>query len=187
MAFHDKLARVKMLVCSVDGVLTDGTVTYGNDTDIRTFHILDGLATRLASWNDFPVAWISARMMRPVNRRGDDINVKVYSGIADKEVGLRLAARDADVALADIAFVGYDLNDIPALRLAGLPMAVQGAVPEVAALAEYVTELSGGQGAIREVVEMIFKSQGRWESAIEYYLNCLRNPQLGMIAVNTEL
>jgi len=178
---------MKMLVCSVDGVLTDGSVTYANDTDIRTFHVLDGLATRLAGWNDFPVAWISARLMCPVNRRGDDINVKVYSGIADKEVGVRLAARDADVALSDIAFVGYDLNDIPAMRLVGLPLAVKGAVPEVAALAECITELPGGQGAIREIIEMIFKSQGRWESAIECYLECLRNPYVGTIAVNTEI
>ncbi len=171
----DKFARINMLVCSVDGILTNGAVAYGNEIDIRTFHVLDGLATRLASWNDFPVACISARLVKPVCRRGEDINMTVYNGFANKEMALRLAARDANVPLEEIAFVGYDLNDLPAMRLAGCPMAVHNAVPEIRALAQYITDAPGGQGAIREIIEQIFKSRGQWESAIERYLVCLNS------------
>jgi 3-deoxy-D-manno-octulosonate 8-phosphate phosphatase KdsC-like HAD superfamily phosphatase len=149
---RDIFAGVRMVVCSVDGVLTDGSVTYESTaTDIRTFHVRDGLATRLAAWNDLPIA-----------------------------------ARDAGVDLRDVAYVGYDLNDIPAMRLAGLPIAVRGAAPEIAAIAGYTTETPGGSGALREVVERVFRSQGQWEQAVDVYLEHLRCPCANMDSMAVE-
>jgi 3-deoxy-D-manno-octulosonate 8-phosphate phosphatase (KDO 8-P phosphatase) len=184
---RDIFAGVRMVVCSVDGVLTDGSVTYESTaTDIRTFHVRDGLATRLAAWNDLPIAWISARIMNPVKRRAEEMLARVYPGMSDKAAGLRIAARDAGVDLRDVAYVGYDLNDIPAMRLAGLPIAVRGAAPEIAAIAGYTTETPGGSGALREVVERVFRSQGQWEQAVDVYLEHLRCPCANMDSMAVE-
>ncbi|HEY3379043.1 MAG TPA: HAD hydrolase family protein [Armatimonadota bacterium] len=163
---------IKLLVSDVDGVLTDGTIIYGNGgTELKGFNIKDGLAMKLAGWNDLPVVWLTGRCSEAVARRAAELDVAVFQGAQNKDVGLRALAQERGLALAEIAYIGDDLNDIPALRLAGLPLAVADAAPEVKALAGYVTHAVGGQGAIREVIEYILGAQGRWERAVETYID----------------
>jgi 3-deoxy-D-manno-octulosonate 8-phosphate phosphatase (KDO 8-P phosphatase) len=181
MVSQEQLARTKMLVCGVDGVLTDGTITYGsNNFETKTFNTRDGLAMKLAGWGDFPVAWITGRISNVINRRADELNVQVYSGLPDKEVGMRMVTRDFGVIFNEIVYVGDDINDLPAMRLAGLPVAVANAAPEVIAAACFVTKAAGGQGAIREILEYVLRAQGRWDTAVVNYLANLRGDRVAL-------
>lgn len=162
---------VRLLVCDVDGVLTDGAVIYGNaGVELKTFNIKDGLGMKLAGWSGLPVVWLTGRTSEAVARRAAELDVQVYQGAANKDVGLRTLAQERGIPLEAIAYIGDDLNDIPALRLAGFPVTVADAVDEVKALAAYITTSSGGQGAVREIIEHILRVQGHWEKAVDEYI-----------------
>jgi 3-deoxy-D-manno-octulosonate 8-phosphate phosphatase (KDO 8-P phosphatase) len=170
-----QLAQVKLLVCDVDGVLTDGAVIYGSGTvELKVFSVKDGLATTLAGWSGLPVVWLTGRASEAVARRADELGVHVYQSARDKGAGVRRVADEHAVPLSDIAYLGDDLNDLPALRLVGLPLAVADAAPEVAAIAHFVTSAPGGHGAVREVIEYILRGQHRWDAAVHTYLENLR-------------
>lgn len=171
MSEFSQLQQIKLLVCDVDGVLTDGTITYGDQAlELKSFNIKDGLGMRLAGWNALPVIWLTGRTSAAVTRRAAELGVEIHQGVGNKDQGLRAIAQEHGVALAEIAYVGDDLNDLPALRIAGLPIAVADAVPEVHALAGYITQASGGHGAIREIIEYILRGQARWEVAVSTYI-----------------
>jgi len=167
----DKLSAVKLLACDVDGVLTDGSICYGTaNAEIKAFNIKDGLGMKLAGWAGLPVVWLTGRVSDAVTHRAVELNVQVFNSVDDKGSGLKAIARSRGVELEEIAYLGDDLNDLPAMRLAGFPVAVADAVPEVIAAAAYVTTNPGGHGAIREVIEMILKAQNRWDAAVEMYV-----------------
>jgi len=170
-----QLERVKLLVCDVDGVLTDSSIIYcGGSKELKLFNVKDGLGIKLAGWCGLPIVWLTGRTSEAVAHRADELGVHIYQNARDKDAGLRLVASEHNVPLCDIAYLGDDLNDLPALRLAGLPLAVADAVPEVIAAAHFVTSVPGGRGAVREVIEFILRGQGRWEAAVETYLEHLR-------------
>jgi len=180
MPVQQQFTRIKLLACDVDGVLTDGTIIYGNGAvELKAFNIKDGLAMKLAGWNALPVVWITGRCSEAVARRAAELDVHVQQGAGDKDAGLRAVADIHGLSLDEIAYVGDDLNDLPALRIAGLPVAVADAVPEVIATAAYVTTAPGGHGAIREVITAILKAQGRWDEAVEVYLARMREAAVG--------
>jgi len=175
MEMTERLAAVRALVCDVDGVLTDGTIIYGNNAlELKTFNIKDGLGIKLAGWCNLPVIWLTGRTSEAVTRRAAELGVPVVQGATDKDTGLRALARERGFTLEQIAYIGDDLNDIPALRLVGCPIAVADAAPEVRAAAIFVTQAIGGHGAVREALEMLLRSQGRWEQAVATYVEKLR-------------
>lgn len=179
MVANETIARIKLLVCAVEGVITDSRIYYGTgNVEIRSFNLRDNLAMRLAKANGLPVVWITGRRSTPVTRHADELNVRLYDGVMSKEVALRNVANDYHVALEEIAYIGDDLNDLPALRVVGLPIAVSDSAPEVLAAAACVTQTPGGGGAVREVVELIFHGQARWDDAVEVYLANLHQPTI---------
>lgn len=171
MVPQETLAKIKLLVCDVDGVLTDGTIIYSSsNAELKAFNIKDGLGIKLGGWCGLPVIWLTGRKSIAVARRADELGVQVYQAATDKEAGLQHVASDHRLSLDEIAYLGDDLNDLPAMRRAGLPIAVADAVPEIIASAAYVTQATGGHGAVREVIELILRGQQRWEAAIDCYL-----------------
>ena len=178
MNIEEKARSIRALVCGVDGVLTNGTIGYSSDNqEMHFFHAADGLAMRLAGWHGMKVAWLTGRMSRQLAHRARHLDVPFYPGFANKEVGLRIIAREFDLPLSEIAYVGDDINDLLAFRVVGLPIAVANAAAEVKALADYITQARGGEGAVREVVETLLKAQGGWDAAVEQYLHVLREPE----------
>jgi len=170
-----KIGRIKMLACDIDGVLTDGSIIYGTgNLEVKVFNIKDGIAMKIAWLSHFPVVWITGRKSEAAVRRADELNVQIYQGMADKDAGLRAVAEERGLALEQIAYIGDDLNDIPALQLAGYAIAVADSAPEVIALADYVTKARGGRGAIRETIEHIFHAQNRWDDGVAAYLASLK-------------
>lgn len=173
----EEAVRIRGLVCGVDGVLTNGQIGYtAHRSEIHFFDTRDGLAIRLANWFGLKIAWISGRISTHISQRAQDLDIRVYPGYANKEMGVRTISRDFELPCSEIAYVGDDLNDLLAFRLVGYPIAVANASPEVKAEAKYITRASGGQGAVREIVEAILRGQGCWEEAVAHYLTVLREP-----------
>jgi len=166
------LRRLRAFASDVDGCLTDGTVYYQDDGgEARGFSVLDGLGFRVAKAAGLRLAWISGRRSSLVERRAGELEVDLlFQRATDKASALREFAARFGLRLSQVAYLGDDLNDLPALRLAGLPMTVPGAPPEVAALARYTTSRLPGQGAARDCLELILRAQGKWEAAVDTFL-----------------
>ena len=166
-ALRQRLARVKLLLCDVDGVLTDGRVFMGNGSEFKAFSIQDGLGLRLLQKAGVKLGWISARPSVVTTQRAADLKVDFL--IQDK--GSKAAAAEglrAQLGLGweEICFVGDDLVDLGLLRRVGVPVVVANGIAEAKALAAWVTRASGGHGAVREVATAILKAQGRWDALV---------------------
>jgi len=160
----DKARNVRMLILDVDGVLTDGNLLYTHNGEVgKAFHVRDGLGINLLLREHIAVVIISGRRSKALEYRARELGIKdVYQGVADKVVSFEeITARDK-LPSGHVAFMGDDVVDIPLLARVGFAVAVPDAPEEVKACVDYVTRLSGGKGAVREVCELILKSQGKW-------------------------
>lgn len=162
---------VKLLVLDVDGVMTDGSILlddHGRET--KRFHVRDGLGVKLAMTNGIAIAIATARVSRATTHRAKELGIAhVEQAATDKRRAMEHLCRRLGVELRDAAYLGDDLPDLPALAIAGYPMAVADAADEVKAAAKHVTLARGGRGAVREAVEHLLKADGRWEQAIASY------------------
>lgn len=173
-----QLARVKLLALDVDGTLTDGGVYYGDSgAELKRFHIQDGLGIVLAGFVGLRIAWITGRTSAVVERRAQELGVTTLrQGVKDKAVAMVELADQQRVPLTEIAYMGDDLNDLPALNRVGVPIAPANAVEEVRRIAQVVTERSGGDGAVREAIDLLLKTRGDYDIAVGLYLNTLTAP-----------
>lgn len=156
--------RVKMLACDVDGVLTDGRLFMGRDGEaIKAFYAPDGLGLQLARRQGLQVAFISGRDSELVQRRAGEMGIEdVHLGIRDKLARMKKILQGKELSLEQVAYIGDDLNDLELLGQVGLAITVPEGASELRARAHYITGRRGGRGAVREVVELILKSQDRW-------------------------
>jgi 3-deoxy-D-manno-octulosonate 8-phosphate phosphatase (KDO 8-P phosphatase) len=169
---QDKLAAVRMIVLDIDGVLTDGTVEIvSSGPEIKRFHVTDGLGLQLAMNAGIIVVWISGRESEIVAKRAAELSIThLYQMTPNKSVPIAELMGRYTLSSANIAYMGDDLNDLPAYSLAGAKFAPANAVMEIKALADFVTEHAGGAGAVREMCDAILKAQGRYNDALTVYL-----------------
>lgn len=162
-------ADIKLLLLDVDGVLTDGSILYGDDgSEIKVFNVKDGLGIRLLMQTDVQVAIITGRSSQALNHRCDDLGIKLlFDGIADKTSVFDHIVALAGVNPQETAFIGDDLMDLALFQKAGLAIAVSDAHPDILKAARLVTNAKGGCGAVREICDAILKAQGKWEGIIE--------------------
>lgn len=162
------LECIKLLVCDVDGVLTDGRLTYGDGGEAtKTFHVRDGLGLRLLMENGVEVGIITARSGAAVAKRMSELKVEhVIQGCKDKGAALQGLMDQLGIAAEHTAYIGDDLVDIPAIRLAGLGVTVADGHPAVQQEADLITERLGGHGAVRELCDGIIDAQVGMEAAI---------------------
>jgi len=171
-SLKSKLSRVKLFLCDVDGVMTDGSVFIGGDREIKRFHIRDGLGLIFLRRAGLKVGWVSARPSAVTEMRAAELKIDflVQQGDrAGKTAAVEKLLRRAKLDWDAVCFVGDDVVDLGPLRRAGLAVAVGDARPEVKAAADYVTQATGGHGAIREIAEMILQAQGKWDSIVAHY------------------
>jgi len=167
-ALDQALKRVRLLLCDVDGVLTDGAVTMGDGREYKRFNIQDGLGLRLLQKQGIQVGWISARPSPVTEQRAADLKVDfLHQEEGSKVAGVEGILARAGMGWGDVCFVGDDLVDLGALKRAGLAVAVANAIDEAKALAHYVTRAAGGHGAIREIATMILKAQDKWTPLVK--------------------
>src|SRR5262245_26779880 len=163
--------RIELLVLDVDGVLTDGSIVYtDNGVEVKAFHVRDGSALKLWQLEGKRAAVISGRTSRAVEVRAAELGIgPVIQGRADKLAAYRDLLAGLALRPEQACCVGDDLPDLPLLRNCGLAVAVADACPEVRADAHYLTRAPGGRGAVREVVELILRCQGRWQPGVGRY------------------
>lgn len=159
---------IELLVADVDGVLTDGVVVL-DDRGIETkhFHVRDGLALNLWHRAGKQAAILSGRKTAAVERRATELGiVHVLQGHDQKAPPFRALIAQLGLAERQVCYVGDDLPDLPVLRSAGLAACPADAVAEVKSAAHLITGAPGGRGVIREIVEVILKSQGKWDDLV---------------------
>lgn len=167
---EERAKKVKLLILDVDGVLTDGRIIYDNFGDeFKFFNVNDGLGIYLLGGAGIKTIIITAKKTRAVIKRAKDMRVAaVYSNHFKLEI-YRKVLKKFRVKDEEVCFVGDDLLDLPLIKRAGLAVSPPNAVEEVKKSSHYITQKYGGKGAVREVVEIILKSQGLWEKAISKY------------------
>ena len=167
-----RASHIKLLLMDCDGVLTDGRLWLTDDGDEqKSFNTHDGLGLSLLHRAGLKSGIITGRSSRAVARRAQELGVEfVCQGNPDKTAAFEQLLQQAGVDENEVAFVGDDLPDIPIMNRAELAVAVADAVEETRSVAHYVTRAKGGRGAVREVIEIILKSQRRWQDLVEDYL-----------------
>ena len=167
-----RLKRVRLFLCDVDGVLTDGSVYLGGVREIKRFNIRDGLGLIFLRRAGLQVGWVSARPSPVTEARAAELGIDflVQQGDRVSKTGaVEKLLRRTKLDWGAVCFVGDDVVDLGPLMRARLAVAVADARPEVKAAAHYVTHAAGGHGAIREVAEMILQAQGKWDAIIKHY------------------
>lgn len=166
-----KCESIELLLSDVDGVLTDGRLIYGSDgAEIKEFHVRDGLAVKLWKNCGYQFGLITARESPMVERRARELGVDfLLQSRPGKLKAVEEIATQTGVELNRIAYVGDDLHDLSAVRQVGLGITVSDAATEVKNVADVVTRQGGGQGALREIVELVLKAKGQWDQAIEMF------------------
>lgn len=167
-----RAARIKLFLMDCDGVLTDARIwVLESGEDQKAFHTRDGLGLELLHRAGLRSGVISGRVSSALTRRAEKLGMSyVRQGCEDKEQAFAEIVADAGLTNAEVAFAGDDLNDLPLLRKAGLAVAVADAALETRNHAHYITEARGGHGAVREIVELILKSQARWDDVLKHYV-----------------
>lgn len=168
MSVQQRAARVRLILLDVDGVLTDGTVVmHGDGTESKEFHIRDGAAIVWAMHAGIEVGVLSARASAATAQRAAQLGMKIVAqGAISKPAEFERILVESGLAEEDVAYMGDDLLDIPVLRRSGLAGAPADAAEEVRATAHWVSNYGGGRGAVREFIELVLHSQGRWDDIV---------------------
>lgn len=156
-SIQTKISEIKLLILDVDGVLTDGKIWLMPDgEETKCFHIQDGLGIKRLQQAGIIVAVITGRKSKAVNIRMQELGIKHYfSGQENKTIALNILLENLQIELNEVAYMGDDLPDFAVMQKVGLPIAVANAVPEIKKIAVWLTQKSGGEGAVREVCDRI--------------------------------
>ncbi|HEX8552554.1 MAG TPA: HAD hydrolase family protein [Abditibacteriaceae bacterium] len=167
----DRWARIKLLALDVDGVLTDGSLTFDEDGRLlQTFNVRDGFGLVAARRSGIEVAWISGRPSKVAEQRFAELELHhCILACADKAVALRELLKQRGFTPDECCFVGDDYPDLPAYAVAGVSVAVADAHPDVLARADWTTKAAGGRGAVREVVEKILEAKGLMQKLLDRF------------------
>ncbi|MCF8005837.1 MAG: 3-deoxy-manno-octulosonate-8-phosphatase KdsC [Methylovulum sp.] len=167
----EKAKKIRLLILDVDGVLTDGKFYFdlaGNE--YKSFHAQDGHGIKLLQQTGVSVAVVSGRTSISVEQRMQQLGIQhVYQGYQDKQLALTDIVSQLKINLDEIAHVGDDLLDLPIMTKVGLAIAVNDANDVVKHYADWCTQRNGGQGAVREVCDLIMQSQGHLNAIIKSY------------------
>ncbi|MEE2702669.1 MAG: HAD hydrolase family protein [Myxococcota bacterium] len=173
MTWWERAAQIRGIVLDVDGVMTDGSVAFGPDgATFKRFDVRDGQAIRMARNSGLKVGLISGRSDAGTLRRAEELELDfAHTGASEKLAGLRKILDEQGLEAAECLYVGDDLPDVPAMREAGIGVAVGDALPEVREHADLVLEARGGHGAVREAIMRLMEAQGTWKAAAGRYLD----------------
>ena len=165
-----RLAKVKLFLCDVDGILTDSSIFIGLDEEIKRFHIRDGLGLVMLREQGIKVGWVSKRPSKATTLRAEELKIDFL----EQHKGSKVAAVENLLARTgfrweDICYMGDDVVDLGVMKRVAVAATVADSVVEARAAAHYVTAANGGRGGVREVVELILKAQNRWQKVVAQY------------------
>ena len=170
-----RAAKIKLLLMDVDGVLTNGKLYHfpdaaGNMVETKGFDSQDGIALQWMQWKGLKTGVISGRESLGTAERARQVKMNyVYQGHIEKIPILEKILAEAGLRPEEVAYMGDDFTDLVVMRRVGFAVAVANARPEVKREAHYVTEATGGNGAVREVIEILLNAQGFWSEILEKY------------------
>ncbi|WP_044407286.1 KdsC family phosphatase [Thiomicrospira microaerophila] len=167
-----KANKIKLLLLDVDGVLTDNRLIYGDDgQEYKAFYTRDGHAMVLIQKSGIDIGIITGRTSELVKKRMQDLKVKhLYQGVPDKLPTFEALMAKLGLSLDQVAYMGDDILDLPILRRVGLSACPKDSDPEVLSRVDFVSQFDGGRGAVREFCEFIMKTQGHWQTHMDFYL-----------------
>ncbi len=156
-----KAKKIKLLICDVDGVLTDGGLYFDKDgNELKRFYSQDGYGLKTIIKHGIEVAIISARNSPAVTSRMENLGIKYYyQGQQNKTIALNKLATKLKLTLDEIAYIGDDIIDLAIMTKVGWAIAVNNAIDSIKPYANYITKKNGGNGAVREVCDMLLKSK----------------------------
>lgn len=173
MKLDQRMQQIQLILSDVDGVLTDGSITYDNQgIESKTFNVRDGLGIKLWQRAGHQFGIITARSSHVVKIRMTELGIEtIRQGSENKlQVGLQLI-EELGFQPEQVCYVGDDLSDMNLLSAVGLGVTVADGVAELKSAAHFATKTVGGKGAMRELIETILKSQKRWEELMQRYRN----------------
>ena len=171
-------SKIRLLLMDVDGVLTNGKLYNvpapdGSMAETKGFDSQDGIGLQWLAKTGITTGLISGRVSPATVERAKQCKFKyVYQGHTEKIPILQEILADAAIDSSEVAYIGDDFTDVVVMRRVGLAVATANARPEVKAIAHHVTQVPGGEGAVREVVELLLKAQGRWDEILRHYEIC---------------
>ena len=168
---RSRLEAVRLVLCDVDGILTDTAVWMGAEDELKRFNIQDGLGMRLLQKEGIKVGWVSNRPSFATSQRAADLKIDflVQSYDGDKVAAVGRILKETEIKWEEMCYLGDDIVDLGVLKRCGLAVTVPHAIREANEMSHYVTVREGGHGAVREVIDMILKAQGKWEKLVAYF------------------
>ena len=168
---REQLKPIKLLILDVDGVLTDGKILYSDSgEEIKAFDVKDGHGIKLLLRSGMEVALVTGRESQVVLHRAKDLGIEqVYQKVMNKIEVYESILKEKKLNDRNVAFMGDDLVDIPVLRRVGFSATVWDAMPDVKEVVDYTTSRRGGEGAVREICELLLKAQNKWEEVTDRY------------------
>lgn len=164
----EKLQKIKLFAMDVDGILSDGRIIYNSyDVETKAFYVQDGVGLKGLLDNGITLAIITGRSSPMVERRAKELGIHhVIQGRDDKFAQLDMLAISLGLKMSECAYMGDDLPDLKAIKMAGVGISVPNGCDEVRQVADFVTTKHGGMGAVREVCELILKAQGHYAAFV---------------------
>lgn len=165
MKGKERALKVKMIIMDVDGTLTDGNLLVMPDgEELKSYNVKDGLGILLAHLAGLKTGIITGKISKSLERRAAKLQIfEIYQGVLDKKRVLEEIVERNSLHLEEVAYIGDDLGDIEVIKSVGLAGAVADAHPVVKEHSHFICKNSGGKGAVREFIEFILESQGKWE------------------------
>ena len=171
MELDARIEKIKLLILDVDGVLTDGRIIYDSKgCDSKFFDVHDGLGVYLLKEAGIKTVLLTAKASAVLRHRAKDMGVvEIYADAFPKTDAFGKILKKYKLRDDEVCFIGDDLVDLSVMRRVGLPVAVVNACPEIKQAAVYITNKSGGRGAVRETAELILKVQKKWDEVIKIF------------------
>lgn len=168
---REKIKRIKLLILDVDGVLTDGKVIIDDEgKETKHFNVRDGHGLKMLMRYGIEIVFLTGRRSMVVERRARELGIsEVHQGAKNKLSFYSEIVERRKLAGDEVGYIGDDIVDIPFMKHVGFCAAVADAAPEVLQIADYIAGRAGGEGAVREICDMILKVQGKWRSVAERY------------------
>lgn len=172
MNLKEKLDKIKLLILDLDGVFTDGNIILNEDgSESKRFNLHDGHGIKMLLRTGVKAAIISGREARVTQIRAEQVGIELlYQGQKKKLPAFEKILDDLSLNNEQVAYIGDDLLDLPLVKRAGFGVAVANAVDELKEAADYITKKAGGDGAVREVIDLIMKTTGTWDTQMQRYI-----------------
>ena len=165
----DKIKKISLIISDVDGVLTNGTIFVGSDgTEFKQFNVEDGTGAAFARLASIPVILISGRKSESTSIRAKELSIShCFQGSLDKTTPYKKVCEIYNVNPENIAYIGDGLIDVPVMLQSGFSIAPKDAHQSVKDISDYIATKCGGEGVLREVVELILNEQGRYDKILD--------------------